>query len=450
MMSASNLDTVSHGGLVARLARMEPFTLFLAGFILLYGAVSLLLEHVAGIIGFAKAPYLNAASYLYALGFVAAGLVLNKVTIRFFLPHPYAILFLLTGFIAAVTGIMNGNAQQYIIAWSLYIVTAVLVFQFFRNPKLERDADTVVKLLYSPPFLAIALVFAFLSVFNKDNHYQYMLFEVIALYGMLVRPSLLDKAFGAVIYLLIHLGSNDGFVQVEINRASILAVGAIGGLYLLSRRHLVVLFFLIFAALGAIGYALSLEDETVETLPRNIKEAIMLMKGDDVYNHVSSYQRVYEGQKVMEDYRDATDAEWLFGMGLGRTVDMTGAADKTPGQHALLGATEVHNIHFLHYAIFHKFGFAGLVLVGGLILSVFSMFFADLFRGRLDDITLFFYFYLIYTIVFAFPASNFLIANPLWPAFFGLLTLMRRRHRKNSETFDSGAPVWQEKPMEPT
>lgn len=450
MTAASIPETAEHAGLMARLARMEPFTLFLSGFILLYGAVSLLLEHLAGIIGFAKAPYLNAASYLYALGFVAAGLALNKVTIRFFLPHPFAILFLLTGFIAAVTGLLNGNAQQYIVAWSLYIVTAVLVFQFFRNPRVERDADTVVKLLYSPPFLAIALVFAFLSVFNKDNHYQYMLFEVIALYGMLVRPRLFDKAFGAIIYLLIHLGSNDGFVQVEINRASILAVGAIGVLYLLSRRHLVVLFFLIFAALGSIGYALSLDDETVETLPRNIKEAIMLMKGDDVYNHVSSYQRVYEGQMVMEDYRDATDAEWLFGMGLGRTVDMTGAADKTPGQHALLGATEVHNIHFLHFAIFHKFGFAGLALVGGLIVTIFGMFFADLFRGQLDDITLFFYFYLIYTIVFAFPASNFLIANPLWPAFFGMLTLMRRRVRKNSESFDSDGPVWQEKPMEPT
>ncbi len=70
MTAASIPEEAVSGGLAARLARMEPFTLFLSGFILLYGAVSLLLEHGAGIIGFAKAPYLNAASYLYALGFV--------------------------------------------------------------------------------------------------------------------------------------------------------------------------------------------------------------------------------------------------------------------------------------------------------------------------------------------------------------------------------------------
>jgi hypothetical protein len=199
---------------------------------------------------------------------------------------------------------------------------------------------------------------------------------------------------------------------------------------MLYRRRLVMLVFVIFAAIGGLLYVLSLDDAVVERLPRNIKEAILLMKGDDIYNHISSYQRVYEGQKVMEDYQDATDAEWLFGMGLGRTVDMTGAADKTPGQHALLGATEVHNIHFLHFAVFHKFGFAGLALLvvfgGGLV----WMFAVDLGLGRLTDATLFFYFYLFYNFVFAFPASNFLIANPLWPAFLGMLCWLRARQEK--------------------
>jgi hypothetical protein len=149
------------------------------------------------------------------------------------------------------------------------------------------------------------------------------------------------------------------------------------------------------------------------------------MKGDDIYNHISSYQRIFEGQKVMEDYQTASDTEWLFGKGLGRTVDMTGAADKTPGQHALLGALQVHNIHFLHFAVFHKFGLAGLALIvvlgGGLI----WMFAVDLGSGRLDEAMLFFYFYLFYNFVFAFPASNFLIANPLWPSFLGMLCWLR-------------------------
>jgi hypothetical protein len=427
MMPAKAADIAKrrHGSL----ARLDHFGLFLAGFILLYGITSLALEHVVGIIGFAKTPYLNAGVYLYALAFAALTFVFNRTTVRAAAPHPVGLVVLALLIVAAVFGIANGNAQQYIVAWTLYLLTAVLMFQIFRYRKYGASAGDVVSTLYSLPFLALALVFTLLSVFAKDNHYQYVLFEVIALYGILIRRSMIDKAVGALLYLMIHLGSNNGFVQVEINRASILAVGAVGLLYLLYRKYLVTTFFLIFAALGILGYALSLDDATVETLPRNIKEAIFLMKGDDLYHHISSYQRVFEGQKVMEDYQDASDAEWLLGKGLGRTVDMSGAADTTPGQHALLGVLEVHNIHFLHFAVFHKFGLLGLCVLGVLVGGLVWMFAADLATRRLDDIRMFFYFYLFYNLVFAMPASNFLIANPLWPAFLGMLCWIRQGDR---------------------
>jgi len=413
-----------------RLARIDHFGLFLAGFILLYGVVSLGLEHGAGMIGFAKTPYLNAGTFAYALGFAALTLVLNRTTSKAAIPHPLAILVLLALLVSAITGVANGNAQQYIVGWSLYFITGVLMFQIFR----QRTGDTAsgrraISMLYALPFLVLVLAFAVASIFYKDNHYQYVLFEVIALYAMLIRKSVIEKAIGALIYLFIHLGSNDGFVQVEINRASILAVGVVGLIWLLYRRYLVTIFFLIFAVIGALTYALSLDDQTVDTLPRNIKEAILLMKGDDIYNHISSYQRVFEGEKVMEDYQTATDAEWLFGKGLGRTVDMSGASDPTPGQHALLGALEVHNIHFLHFAVFHKFGLVGLGLLSVIVGGLLWMFVADLATRRLDDIRMFFYIYLFYNLMFAMPASNFLIANPLWPAFLGMLCWIRGRDR---------------------
>jgi hypothetical protein len=427
MMPATTFDMrKTRAGL---LAGLDHFGLFLAGFILLYGATSLLLEHVIGIIGFAKTPYLNAGVYIYALTFAALTFVFNRATVRAAAPHPVGILVLLLLLASAIIGVANGNAQQYIVAWSLYLVTAVLMFQIFRYRRQTEGTGNVIDTLYSLPFLAIALVFTFLSVFAKDNHYQYVLFEVVALYGMLIRRGIIEKAIGALLYLTIHLGSNDGFVQVEINRASILAVGTVGLLFLLYRKYLVTTFFLIFVALGVIGFALSLDEATVETLPRNIKEAILLMKGDDLYYHISSYQRVFEGQKVMEDYETATDAEWLFGKGLGRTVDMSGAADKTPGQHALLGVLDVHNIHFLHFAVFHKFGLLGVGLLALIVGGLIWMFVADLATRRLDDVRMFFYFYLFYNLVFAMPASNFLIANPLWPAFLGMLSWIRRCDR---------------------
>jgi hypothetical protein len=413
-----------------RLARIDQFGLFLAGFILLYGFVSLALEHGAGMVGFAKTPYLNAGTYAYALGFVALTLILNRTTAKAAIPHPLAILMLLALLVSANAGIANGNPQQYIVGWALYFVTGVLMFQIFRHRTGDAgSAKRAILALYALPFLALVLAFTLASILYKDNHYQYVLFEVIALYAMLIRRSVIEKAIGALIYLFIHLGSNDGFVQVEINRASILAVGFVGLIWLLYRRYLVTIFFLVFAIIGALAYALSLDDQTVDTLPRNIKEAIFLMKGDDIYNHVSSYQRVFEGEKVIADYQTASDAEWLFGKGLGRTVDMSGAADKTPGQHALLGALEVHNIHFLHFAVFHKFGLVGLGLLAVIVGGLLWMFSVDLATRRLDDVRMFFYIYLFYNLMFAMPASNFLIANPLWPAFLGMLCWIRSRDR---------------------
>lgn len=412
---------------------MDAFGLYLSGFILAYAATSFAVEHILGLIGFAKTPYLNAVAYLYTIAFIGLGVLFDKVSFRFFVPHPLGLAVVAVLFISAVIGVANENASQYVVAWSFYILAGVLAFQFFRNPKgRQSSAAGAVDTLFSLPFFLLMLVLAFLSIFNRENHYQYMLFEVIALFAILIRPSVIEKALGIALLLLLHLGSNEGFVGVEINRASVLAVGTIGLLYLIYRRHLVVMFFLIFAVIGGLLYAVSLDDATVDTLPRNMKEAIYLMKGDDIYNHVSSYQRIYEGQKVMEDYQTATDAEWLFGKGLGRTVDMTGAADRTPGQHALLGALQVHNIHFLHFAVFHKFGFAGLAIVATLAGWLVWMFGVDLGRGRLDEPLLFFYFYLFYNFVFSFPASNFLIANPLWPAFLGMLCWLRAEKKMAS------------------
>jgi hypothetical protein len=428
-MPTATLET-TQPSLFDRLARIDQFGLFLAGFILLYGFVSLVLEHGAGMIGFAKTPYLNAGTYAYALGFAALTLILNRATSRVAIPHPLAILLLLALLISAIIGVANGNAQQYIIGWSLYFITAVVMFQIFRHRMGDAgSAARAISTLYALPFLALVLAFAIASIFYKDNHYQYVLFEVIALYAMLIRKSVIEKAIGALIFAVIHLGSNDGFVQVEINRASILAIGVVGLIWLLYRKYLITIFFLVFAVIGALTYALSLDDQTVDTLPRNIKEAILLMKGDDIYNHVSSYQRVFEGERVMEDYQTASDAEWLFGKGLGRTVDMTGAADKTPGQHALLGALEVHNIHFLHFAVFQKFGLVGLGLLAVIVGGLLWMFVVDLATRRLDDVRMFFYIYLFYNLMFAMPASNFLIANPLWPAFLGMLCWLRSGDR---------------------
>ena len=128
-------------GLFDRLAEMDRFGLFLSGFIIVYAATSLAVEHVLGVVGFAKTPYLNGAAYLYTLAFIGLGILFDKVSLRFFLPHPFGLAVLAVLGISCVIGIANDNAVQYIVAWAFYILAGVLVFQFFRNP--SRPATSV-------------------------------------------------------------------------------------------------------------------------------------------------------------------------------------------------------------------------------------------------------------------------------------------------------------------
>lgn len=71
-------------------------------------------------------------------------------------------------------------------------------------------------------------------------------------------------------------------------------------------------------------------------------------------------QRFYEGEMVMSD---AGQKGWvfpvIFGLGHGYTIDMTGSSDDSVISNQLVGASNTHNIHFMHFALLARFGVVG-------------------------------------------------------------------------------------------
>ena len=72
-------------------------------------------------------------------------------------------------------------------------------------------------------------------------------------------------------------------------------------------------------------------------------------------------QRLYEAEVVSDNVLWHPDSPiiTLFGHGFGALMDMTGSDDGSVTGSAVLGASAVHNIHFLPYMILYRFGLVG-------------------------------------------------------------------------------------------
>ena len=91
---------------------------------------------------------------------------------------------------------------------------------------------------------------------------------------------------------------------------------------------------------------------------------------------VAIRQRIYEAELVSDHVLWNADSPiiTIFGRGFGALIDMTGSDDDSVVGSAVLGASAVHNIHFLPYMILYRFGLVGVAfaiyLLYGLIRKI--------------------------------------------------------------------------------
>jgi hypothetical protein len=217
------------------------------------------------------------------------------------------------------------------------------------------------------------------------------------------------------------------FIQIiNSNRALLicfLSLAIIYGIYRLSfyikkKDRLLLLFFISLFLLvfyqELIALIFNLIPEGTELYSRMEQLLEIINKGIDFENsyHTSIAQRLVEAKVViglwLSDFWS-----FLFGCGLGSVIDGKLFIDGSVTKTALLGSKSIHNIHFLPFALIHKYGLLGLIVFGMLIIELINSV-SFIVKRRNNTILVFWNILFVMIFIYSLPAASFLWASPIF------------------------------------
>jgi hypothetical protein len=139
-----------------------------------------------------------------------------------------------------------------------------------------------------------------------------------------------------------------------------------------------------------------------------------LLKGNVDWNSpsfLSLKQRIDEA-KIVVQYWCSNPIHFLFGGGMGATVEGFGFKDTGVAGSALLGKSSIHNIHLLPFSLIFRHGILGIVLFIILIYNLIKYFFKIILsqKSLFKTVIVFQFCWILYS----FPAASYLWTCPLF------------------------------------
>lgn len=376
-------------------------------------AGAVLFKQVLGMGGFSHTPYIRGMFIL----FLVLGITFIWVPLYMLNRHAelkrgdlaiVTLISMLIGY-SVIIGLANANTWTYILSDTAYLITGLAIYLLtrfggihlrMRDQYLAPASAVLAVLLLGLYFLSswvpVTLLVVFVGLF------------LYALYTARTRVLLLQ--LGPLAFLLIS--SNRSLLLTVLVMVLVLMI-----VMLLKNRWkpiLTLVFAFSFAALAAVlagGSVLEmLNIDFYETALGSRIEVMMGMGGSSGVNldeDVTIAQRLYEVEVIVETLGN-NPLYWLFGYGAGGTIDMSGSMDPSVTSAALLGMTEVHNVHFLHGALLFRYGLFGAAVVAGLVWRLFitSIKYDDrsLMLANLTALSL---------VVYSYSSSSYLLVEPL-------------------------------------
>lgn len=168
---------------------------------------------------------------------------------------------------------------------------------------------------------------------------------------------------------------------------------------------------------------------------RRYNETAALLDGTaSLDDQVALAQRIYETNTAMATLSNLGVIGWVFGAGIGATIDMSQSLDASVRSAAALGESQVHNLHFLIATLTYRHGVFGVIYF--ILLTGVALRAAWLLRRRTTvgngDAHLLLYAcasYVVAMFVYAQFASNQLLSDPLFFVSAGVVSNPRPRQR---------------------
>ena len=321
--------------------------------------------------------------------------------------------------IGCFIGILNKNPILYFITDLIYILFGYILYRIFLTDKRLIDEIRLglsnkqeKKLLFY--FLFITILTFLLNVDAPPGIVIFSLVYSLYFFG-------LKKFKYMVICTMPFL-----FQVLTTNRALLLVYIFIFIFYFtqnkFSKKNIVNLLIFIFIFLFLTSFFLNdLLKGIINILPENSRilkdrlvQIYLIFNGKANWNSssmLSLKQRIDESSVVISFWM-SNPINFLFGGGMGATMEGFAFKDSGVGSSALLGKSAIHNIHLLPFSLIFRYGFFGLVLFG-IIMCNFFKYFIRIITSKQSQFTTIICFQFCW-ILYSMPASSYLWTNPFF------------------------------------
>jgi hypothetical protein len=377
---------------------------------------------VLGFQQFQMIPYLRLVSLFFTFFFFFKKKFYHQnffnISLKINSENVLIFLWVCSSIIGFIIGIINRNPLLYLFTDIIYILFGYMLYRIFCiNQQLLREIGTELTqtqeyyfitwiLIYSlisfvlmidlPSFLVVfALVFA-LHQFNKRKYILMVLYS-LPFFFQLLRS---NRALLVVFIVLLFFA----FVQKRFSRKNI------KDFFLVMTFFLVLCFFFLDDLLKLIIHYFPENS----TLKNRLVQLYLLLKGNVDWSSpvlLSLSQRIDEA-KIVIQYWFANPFNFIFGGGMGATIEGFAFKDEGIADSALLGKSSIHNIHLLLFSLIFRYGIVGVAIFLILIYNLFKY----LFKIILNESSLFktLIVFQFCWILYSMPAASYLWTCPLF------------------------------------
>ena len=375
-----------------------------------------------GLQAFQMIPYVRLVVLLfttiYFLNYYLKNKLLFKVRIEYNSENNLIIIWVLLTLFGCLIGIINKNPILYFITDLVYILFGYSLYRLFLTDeklineiRLGLNNKQEKKLIFY--FLFITILTFVLRVDTPPAIVIFSLVYSLYFYGL--------KKFKYMTLCTIPF-----LLQVlTANRAILLVYIFICIFYVtqnkFSKKKLVNLFLTILVLIILTPLFVPLIIKLIISIPGvsqvlrdRLVQVQLIFSGKANWNSpsmLSLKQRIDEASAVLSFWR-SNPSNFLFGGGMGATLEGYAFKDSGVGSSALLGKSAIHNIHLLPFSLIFRYGFFGLVLFV-LIMSNFCRYFVRILTSTPSQFTIIICFQFCW-ILYSLPAAAYLWTNPFF------------------------------------
>ncbi|WP_139822752.1 hypothetical protein [Tuberibacillus sp. Marseille-P3662] len=369
----------------------------------IYIMINILVAYILTIIlnknGFALTPYTNGI-YVGITGVITVVyLILNakKIHLRFSKYELIIFLLLLFLFIEGlVIGIINGNPLIYVISDSLYLLLIILIMITI---KISCYLSPFSMEKFSPLTCIIFYIFIIASSILSLNITSIKLLSVVLLIISLKKNNNMLMLTNIIGIIAVSVFSNRTFLLTLIICLVIYYIS----LVLTKRIPLKAIYFI--PIIFVLAFTLY-QNPTFQNTPlgKRVDKVVDVFSNENqgIRNDISISNRLFESKLVLNNLNE-NQIFWITGTGSGSVLNMSLSNDTSVKHSALLGASEVHNIHLLPMALLYRYGIIGVILLAQIIIIIII---------RLKY-SLPLCLSVICILLFSFMASNYFFSEPL-------------------------------------